>query len=69
MGSVINVQMVVAVESEFFEPQHEPLQNAICLESHDAVQITLIFRSDDGPVDLFVQWMVSLPDTKLGDVI
>ena len=37
VGAVVNVEVVVAVQSELIETEHEPLENGVGLESNYAV--------------------------------
>lgn len=53
--TIVYVQVIVAVQLQKVEPQHEPLQNRMRLERNHAVEIPLIPRPENGPVDLPVQ--------------
>lgn len=55
MRAIVHVQMVVAVQLQHIEAQHEALQNRVCLEGDDAVQIAFVLRPKDGTVDFAVE--------------
>lgn len=55
MGAVVNVQMVVAVQLQEVEPEHEPLQDRVGLERDDAVQVALVLRPEHRAIYLPVQ--------------
>lgn len=55
VGSVVDEQVVVTVQVEHVEPQHEALQDRVCLEGDDAVETLLVLRAQHGAVDLPVQ--------------
>lgn len=55
MSSVVDEQVVVAVQMQHVEPQHEALKNRVGLESDDAVQTLLVLRPQHSTVDLPVQ--------------
>jgi hypothetical protein len=42
MGPVIYEEMVVAVELQDVEAEHEPLQDGVRLEGDDTVQVSLV---------------------------
>lgn len=44
MGSVVHIQMVIAVQLQHVEVQHESLQNAVRLEGNRAVKVPLVAR-------------------------
>jgi len=55
MGAVVDEQMIVAVELELVEAQHEPLQDGLRLEGNDAVQIGFVLRTQNSAVDLAIE--------------
>lgn len=55
MRSIVHVQMIVAVQLQHIEAQHEALQNGMRLEGDDAVQIAFVLRPQHGPIDFAVQ--------------
>jgi len=42
MGPIIYEEMVIAVQLQEVKPQHETLQDGVCLEGDDAVQVTFV---------------------------
>lgn len=54
MGAIVHVEMVVAVELQQVEVQHEALQDAVRLEGDGAVQIALVARPQHAAVQLAV---------------
>lgn len=44
MLTVEDVQVIVAVELEHLEAQHEPLQDRVGLEGHNTLEIPLVLR-------------------------
>lgn len=54
MCSVIHIQMVIAVELQHVEVQHEALQHAVRLEGDGAVQVALVARPDHAAFHLAV---------------
>lgn len=55
MGSIVDQQVIVAVQLEHVEAQHEALEDRVRLEGDDAVQVAFVLRPEHGPVDLSVQ--------------
>jgi hypothetical protein len=53
--SVVDEQVIVAVQIEHLEAQHEALQDRVRLEGEDAVEVALIARHNLGAVDLPVR--------------
>ena len=51
MGAVVDVELVVAVDGELLEPDHEPLEDRLRLEGDDAVDVALVPRGHHGAVD------------------
>ena len=51
VGPVVDDEPVVAVYGDLVEPEHEPLQDGLCLEGDHAVHVSLVARDDHGPVD------------------
>jgi len=56
MGSIVDQQVIVAVELQHVEAEHEALQHRVRLEGDDAVQIPLILR----PATRHPCWLSSL---------
>lgn len=54
MSAIVHVEVVVAVELQQVEVQHEPLQDAMRLERHRAVQVALVARPEHTAVELAV---------------
>lgn len=52
---IVDVEMVVAVELEYVESQHEPLEDGVRLECDHAVQVAFVFRIEDGSVYFTIQ--------------
>jgi len=52
MGSIVDQQVIVAVELQHVEAEHEALQHRVRLEGDDAVQIPLILRPEHCSIDL-----------------
>lgn len=52
--AIVHVQMVVAVELQHLEVQHEPLQDAVRLEGDGAVQVALVAGPEHAAVHLAV---------------
>jgi hypothetical protein len=44
MGPIIYEEMVIAVELQEVETQHEALQDGVCLERDDSVQVPFVLR-------------------------
>lgn len=55
MRAVVDVKVIVAVELQLVEAQHEPLKDAMRLESDGAVEIPLVLRYQNGTVDFCVE--------------
>lgn len=53
--AVIYVQVIVAVQLQEVEPEHEPLQDRVRLERDHAVEIPLVPRPEHRAVDLPVE--------------
>lgn len=54
MCPIIHVEMIVAVELQQVEVQHEPLQYAVRLKRHRAVQVAFVARPEHAAVHLAV---------------
>lgn len=54
VGAVVDEQVVVAVELQLVEAQHETLQDRVRLERDDTVQVGLVLRAQQRAVDLAV---------------
>lgn len=67
--TVIHVQVIVAVQLQHVEAQHEPLQYGVRLERDDAVQIALVLRPEHGALDLAVQLLQEVVLTQRLHVI
>jgi len=52
MGSIVDQQVIVTVELQHVEAEHEALQHRVRLEGDDAVQIPLILRPEHCSIDL-----------------
>jgi hypothetical protein len=55
MGTVVYEEMIIAVQLQEVEPEHEPLQDRMGLEGDDAVEVPLVLRLQHSPVYLPVQ--------------
>ena len=55
MCAVVDEQVIIAVELELVETQHETLQDRLRLECYNAVQIRFILRSEHGTVNLPIE--------------
>jgi len=55
MGSIVDQQVIVAVELQHVEAEHKALQHRVRLEGDDAVQIPLILRPEHCSIDLPVK--------------
>lgn len=55
MGPVVDQQVIVAVQLQHIEAQHEPLQHRVRLEGDDAVQVAFVLGPQYGAVNLPVQ--------------
>lgn len=53
--AVVDQEVVVAVQLKLIEAEHEFLQDRFCLERDGTIQVWLILRSQNRPVDLAVQ--------------
>lgn len=53
--AIVDVEMVVAVQLQLVETQHEPLEDAMRLEGDGAVKVPLVLRDENRPVDLPVE--------------
>ena len=42
MGPIIYEEMVITVQLQEVKPQHEALQDGVCLEGDDAVQVPFV---------------------------
>lgn len=51
IGPVVDEQVVVAVQLEALEPQHEPLEDGVRLEGDGALQVPLAPGSEHGALD------------------
>ena len=51
MRAVVDEELVVAVDDQLLEPEHEPLEDALGLEGDDAVHVALVLGDDHGAVD------------------
>ena len=69
MSAVVDVEVIIAVECQLLEPQHELLQNGVRLERDRAVEVVLRLGADDGAIDLLVQRVDALAETQRRDVI
>lgn len=54
VSAIVNEQVIVAVELQLIEAQHEPLQDRFRLEGHDAIDVRVVLRAEHGAVDLAV---------------
>lgn len=54
MCPIIHNQMIVAVELQQVKMQHEPLQDAVRLKRHRAVQVAFITGPEHASVNLAV---------------
>lgn len=52
MRAVVHVEVVIAVELQQVEVQHEPLQYAVRLEGDGAVEVALIARPQNTAIEL-----------------
>lgn len=52
---VIDVEVIVAIELQHVEPQHEALQDGVRLKGDDTVQVALVLRPEHSTVDFPVQ--------------
>lgn len=52
MCPIVDVEMVVTVQLQEVETQHEALQDRVSLEGDDAVEVALVLRPQEGAVDL-----------------
>lgn len=55
MCPVVDKQMIIAVQLEHVEAQHEALQNRVGLERDDTVQIALILGPEDGAINFAIK--------------
>lgn len=55
VSPVVDVEMIVAVELQRVEPEHESLKDAVCLKGYRAVQISLVLRGQHRTVDFSVK--------------
>lgn len=62
-------QVVIAVQGQLLEAQHEALQDRVRLEGEDAVQVRLVLRRYQCPVNLLVEWVESLSVAQFRDVV
>ncbi len=51
MSAVVDDELVVAVDSQVLEADHESLEDRLGLEGDDAVQLALVVGRHDGAVD------------------
>ena len=42
MGTIVYEEMVIAVQLQEIKPQHETLQDGVCLEGDDAIQVPFV---------------------------
>lgn len=55
MRAIEDVEVIVAIELQAIEPEHEALEDAVRLESNGAIERSLVLRRYDGPLDLPVK--------------
>lgn len=55
MGSIIDEQMIIAVQLEHVEAQHEALQYRVRLKGDDTVQVAFVLGPQDSAINFTVK--------------